>query len=261
MENKIVVLAAGKGSRMHSDLPKVLVPLLSKPLIVHLLEKIAASNYENEKIYLIVSPDNKDLIAEAVKSFNVEFILQEKQLGTGHAVQELVKHFTENNIEAEKLIVLYGDHPLISERGINRLLDEGDLSIENPIRLLTTQRLCGFNELFWYWGRILRDSTGKIIEIREFKDATDDEKAIVEVNPAMMTFNYNWMKANLDLLENNNNSKEYYLTDLVKIAQDEGKEILSGGIMPEEAIGINTPEELEKAQDILLGQNLPCPFS
>jgi len=261
MKNKIVVLAAGKGSRMKSELPKVLVRLLSKPLIVHLLEKIAASNYENEKIYLIVSPKNKDLIAEAVKSFNVEFILQEEQLGTGHAVRSLVKYFNENQIEAERLIVLYGDHPLISERGINRLLAEGDLSDENPVRLLTTQRLCGFNELFWYWGRILRNSDGKIIGIREFKDATDDERSIVEVNPAMMTFYYPWLKVNLNLLENKNNSGEYYLTDLIKIAQTEGKEILSGGIMPEEAIGINTPEELEKAQDILLGQNLPCPFS
>lgn len=260
MKNIITILAAGKGSRMDSDLPKVLVPLLGKPLLLRLLETIKTSNYKDEAVYLIVSPENKDLIAEAVQDFNVKFIIQKEALGTGHAVQSLVEEFSKQNIIADNLIVLYGDHPLISVRTINRLLDV-QLEKSQPLHLLTTQRLCGFADLFEHWGRILRDENGKIVGIREYKDATVEEKEILEVNPAFMTFDYKWLAENLLLLQNDNKAKEYYLTDLVKIAQKQNCEILSGGVMPEEAIGVNTKEELEKATNILEGDNLACPFS
>ncbi len=260
MKNIITILAAGKGSRMDSDLPKVLLPLLEKPLLLRLLETIKASNYKDEMVYLIVSPDNKKLIAEATVGFNVKLIIQSQALGTGHAVQSLVEEFSQQNIEVDNLIVLYGDHPLVSKRTINRLL-EVDLSKKKPLHLLTTQRLCGFADLFEHWGRILRDENGKIVGIREYKDATVEEKEILEVNPAFMTFDFSWLKENLILLKNHNKAKEYYLTDLVKIAQKQGCEISSGGVMPEEAIGVNTKQELEKASNILKGDNLACPFS
>lgn len=259
MKNIIAVLAAGKGTRMGSDLPKVLLPLLGKPLIVRLLETIASSDYQNEKIYLIVSPENKDLIAEAVKDFNVEFVLQQEQLGTGHAVQALLADFAAREIQPENLIVLYGDHPLLSERTINRLLSV-DLSEDKPLYLLTTQRLCGFADIFAHWGRILRDEKGKILGIREFKDASESEKSILEVNPALMAFNYKYLGENLNLLKNNNKSGEYYLTDLVKIVQEAGHEILSGGVQPQEAVGVNTSDELQKAENILKGEAMACLF-
>lgn len=260
MKNKITILAAGKGSRMDSDLPKVLVLLLDKPLLLRLLETIKNSNYKNETVYLIVSPDNKDIIAKATLDFNVKLIIQEQALGTGHAVQSLVEDFSKQDFLLDNLIVLYGDHPLLSERTINRLL-KAELSERKPLHLLTTQRLCGFVDLFEHWGRILRNDNGKIIGIREYKDATDKEKSILEVNPAFMTFNYKWLKENLSFLKNNNKAQEYYLTDLVKIAKDKSLEISSAGVMPEEAIGVNTKKELQKATDILKGENLACLFS
>jgi bifunctional UDP-N-acetylglucosamine pyrophosphorylase/glucosamine-1-phosphate N-acetyltransferase len=108
-----------------------------------------------------------------------------------------------------------------------------------------------WHQVFEHWGRILRGTDGHIAGIREFKDASDEEKAITEVNPSLFCFAAKWLWENIEKLRNSNVAKEYYLTDLVGLAVTQGQKISSLTIAPEEAVGINTPAEREIAEKIL----------
>ncbi len=240
---KIIVLAAGKGSRMKSDLPKVLSPINGKPMIEYLINSVMRLGVDPEPV-LVVSPDNKEIIADNLRKYKLSFALQAEQLGTGHAVASARSLIPE---EVKNIMVLYGDHPFITPKSIERLLE----SHKSEVSMMTAE-VSDFSEWrknFYYWGRILR-SNNKIEKIIEFKDASDEIKEVKEVNPAIFCFNKNWLLENIAKIKNENNNKEYYLTDLIKMAFEQGIEINSSTIEAQEAVGINSPEELKVAQDL-----------
>jgi bifunctional UDP-N-acetylglucosamine pyrophosphorylase / glucosamine-1-phosphate N-acetyltransferase len=243
--NKIIILAAGKGTRMGSDLPKALVSLKGRPMIEYLLDSVVASGIDSEPV-LVVSPDNQSIIKDALRNYNLQYAIQTEQLGTGHAVACARAQI---GSEVDNIIVLYCDHPFISAVSIKKLAAEK----QHVVSLMPT-RLEDFGDWrqnFYHWGRIVRGADNKIQKISEFKDATELERAITEVNPGIMRFNRTWLWENVDQLTNSNVQKEYYLTDMVKLAFEQNKEV--GGLLiePLEAMGINSQEELKIAESLI----------
>ncbi|MFA5131554.1 MAG: NTP transferase domain-containing protein [Patescibacteria group bacterium] len=245
---RIIILAAGKGTRMNSDLPKVLAPLNNRPMIKYLLDSVKVSGVDAHPI-VVVSPDNKDIIREELKGYNVEYVIQEKQLGTGHAVASTENALSHNDSKPETLIVLFGDQPFVKAKSIK------DFANLHPTALtIMPTNLPDFNEWrqnFYHLGRIVRGADGQVEKITEFKDASDEEKQISEINVGFMCFNTEWLFKNLSNLDNNNNKQEYYLTSLVNIAFAQGFAIDTYNIEPHEAMGINSLEELNIAENLI----------
>ena len=243
--NQIVILAAGRGTRMNSELPKALVPLKGRPMIHHLLDSVVKADIDVNPI-VIVSPDNRDIISESLKNYNVQYAIQSEQLGSGHAVtcaKNLIKPETEN------IIVLYCDHPFLSAESLKKC---AAAKIETV--MVMTTKLTDFEDWrrnFYHWGRFVRNAQNEIERIVEFKDATPEEQAIAEVNPGFMAFNNSWLWPNIKLLSNNNSQHEYYLTSLPGMAFAEGYKIPSISIEAQEAMGINSPEELAIAEELI----------
>ncbi len=241
---KIVILAAGKGKRMGSDKPKVLTPLKNKALIKYLLDSVFESKIDKKPI-VVVSPDNYKIISRNLNKYNLEYAIQKEQLGTGHAVastQDLISS------DIKKVLVLYGDHPFIKANSIKNLVNLNFSSLA-----IMPTKVSDYNDWrknFFHWGRIIRKGIGDIERIVEFKDASEKEREVLEVNPGIMAFKRDWLFDNLSSLKNNNKQKEYYLTDMVKRSFMQKKKIKSINIEPEEAIGINSQEELNMAYKV-----------
>jgi len=237
-EVKIVILAAGKGTRMQSPLPKVLAPLRGKHMIKHLLESVDETQIDPKPI--VVVGYEKNLVMKELGD-KYEYVVQEEQLGTGHAVA-----CTKNACEGvEHIMVISGDQPFIKTETIKNLLNK---HLNSGAKLtITTAILPDFldwREAFIKYGRIKRDG-GKIID-REYKDATEEEKNITEVNVSLYAFNTKWLWENYKKInKEHNNQKEYYLTDLWQIASTNGDKIEIFHIDPAEALGANSKEELE----------------
>ncbi len=241
---KVVILAAGKGKRMGADIPKVLVKIKGRPMIEHLIRAIKQSGVDKKPI-IIVSPDNKQIIQRALSKYKLKFALQDKQLGTGHALA-CAKGVIGKNVD--NIICFNGDHPFIKAATIKRIA----YSHNGPITMMTTgvKDFKGWRKNFYHWGRVLRNY-GHIKAIVEFKDADSKIKRVREVNPAMYCFDAKWLWKNIAKLKNNNSQQEYYLTDLVKQAFGQGLRVEPFPIDPEEAIGINTKEELKIAEKVI----------
>jgi len=245
---RIIILAAGKGTRMNSDLPKALVPLKNRPMIKYLMDSVVKSGVDSRPL-LVVSPENKDIISQELKEYNVEYIIQDKQLGTGHAVACAKESLEQNDLKFDSILVLYCDHPFIKSESIKSfaaLLPE-----TVTIMPTTLSDFDNWHQNFYRWGRIIRGADGKVEKITEFKDASEEEKLVTEVNPGFMCFNTNWLFKNISGLQNNNNQQEYYLTDMVKLAFDGGFEVGTISIEPHEAMGINSLEELSIAESLI----------
>ncbi|MDA0208272.1 MAG: NTP transferase domain-containing protein [bacterium] len=244
-DTRILVLAAGKGKRMRADIPKPLVEIAGRPMVDHLLDSIHASEIDETPV-LIVAPDSVEHFRNLCSEQRCEFALQQEQLGTGHAVssaEDIAR-------DAKTVIVLYGDHPFISSelmRSLKHMHDEQGAVIS----MITTEvpSFDGDYEGFKNWGRIIRDDAGRIIAIREAKDASNDEREIKEVNPSLFAFDGEWLWEHLPTIQNKNASGEYYLTDLVAMAIEEGEDVASTTAKPMEVIGVNTPEELARAEE------------
>src|SRR3989344_8205629 len=239
-KTQVVILAAGHGKRMQSELPKVLIPLHGKPLVAYVLESVKKSGICDKPV--VVVGQKRELVMKTLGS-DYEYIIQEEQLGTGHAVS-LTKNYLKG--VAEHIMVLYGDHPFISAQTIKKI-NEKHLESGKKITMATV-KLPNFRDWrinFVNFSRIIRDANGKIIKDIQFKDASDKEIKVTEVNPCYFCFDAPWLWKNLESLKNDNAQKEYYLTDLIKIATTEGIEIESMEIEPYEALGANTRAELE----------------
>ncbi|AMA64934.1 Bifunctional protein GlmU [Candidatus Arsenophonus lipoptenae] len=205
----VVILAAGKGSRMFSKLPKVLHLLAGKPLVQHVIDTSLLIGAKN--IHLVYGY-NADLIKIALSKQPVNWILQKEQLGTGHAMQQAAPYFSDN----EDIIVLNGDCPLITKETLERLIS---VKPDGGIALLTAI----INEPIDY-GRILRKN-GAVIGIVEYKDAKKEQININEVNTGILVANGGDLKRWLKKLHNNNIQNEYYITEIIALAYQEGCKI------------------------------------
>lgn len=239
----VVILAAGKGKRMQSELPKVMHTLKDRPLIDHVVSSVEKLGL---KPVVVIAPDSD--MARDFLGKRAIFAVQKKQLGTGHAVASAELKIKD---KVEQVVVLYGDMPFISQAALEKLVSE-QVS-QNNILTLATAKLEDFKDWraqFYDFGRIIRDPEGRIIKIVQKKDASPRELNITEVDPAVFCFRADWLWENLKKLENKNAQGEYYLTDLIKIAFDTGAKFSSVDIHPREAVGINTKEHLEKARGL-----------
>lgn len=240
---RVVILAAGQGKRMKADVPKVLVKMKGKPMLEYLVESVINSGVDNSPI-VVVSSDNQNLIKKALGKYNCQYALQKEQLGTGHALACARELINDNN---DFVISFYGDHPFVKSKTVKEL----SRNCCKTITMMTIE-LPDFEDWrvgFYNWGRVIR-SEGQVKAIIEFKDADDETKKVTEVNPGFYCFENRWLWDNIDKLKNENAQKEYYITDLVKIAFEQGLEIGTFPISPEEGVGVNTKEELERAENL-----------
>ena len=232
-----VILAAGRGTRMHSRLPKVLHTVGDKPMLIHVIN--SAESAGAKKIHVVVGNDGEQ-VKEQVRRFfirnEVSWILQREQLGTAHAVQQAVPHF-ESKAEGDHILVLYGDVPLIKPDTLVQLLSNTKTGSIGILTLLTENNR-GL-------GRIIRDESNKIMGIVEEKDASDLQKEIKEVNSGIMALPADRLAGWLGRIENNNQQSEYYLTDIIELAVSE-KVAINSVVIPNEieAQGVNDKSQL-----------------
>ncbi|MBN1233241.1 MAG: NTP transferase domain-containing protein [Candidatus Coatesbacteria bacterium] len=239
----ILILAAGLGKRMHSDIPKVLHRILDKPILYYVIE--TARNLCPEKVITIIGY-KADLIQQEFMHYDdIAFVLQEKMLGTGHAVMQ-----TENFLRdyAGKLLILCGDTPLLTKETLSEFIEKAN---ESPFNLLSFKL-----ENPEGYGRIIRNNKDEFIGIVEEKDAKDYEKSIREVNSGIYLVESNLLFSLLKDLDNNNAQSEFYLTDTVSIYfRKGGRPFAFISNDPLQFIGINTPEQLKKAEEIMRTRN------
>jgi bifunctional UDP-N-acetylglucosamine pyrophosphorylase / glucosamine-1-phosphate N-acetyltransferase len=236
---EIIILAAGKGTRMGDTKPKVLTEIKGKPMLSY---PLAAIEKFHQKKPIIVLGYKAEEVKEKIGP-NERYVLQTEQLGTGHAVREalaLVKPGTKH------VLVLYGDHPLINDETILKLYSAHINQNFSPLTLGTiiVPDYNDWREPFYGFGRILRDAEGKIIKNIEKKDASPEELKILEVSPSYFCYNFDWLKENIEKIGNKNAQGEYYLPDLVGMARDQGYKLNACTIPVHEALGVNTPEQL-----------------
>lgn len=240
-----VILAAGKGKRMGSDegseIPKVMFKIHGRPMIEYSIENMQKAGIE--RIVLVVGY-KKEMVIKDIGG-EVEYAVQEEQLGTGHAAMQARK-ILEGKSKA--VIICYGDMPLFRPETIRNLINTFEK--EKPtIAMLTVD----FNDPeFWAYGRIIRNKEGYVDAIVEQKDCTPEQLKVKESNPGFYIFDDKWLWKNFELLSTNNSQHEYYLTDMIHIAKEQGKKIIAVKVSDKnEVLGINTPEQLEKVEQIL----------
>lgn len=241
MKLATIILAAGKGKRMKSDLPKVLHPLNGRPMIHYVID--VAQAIGSEKVVLIVG-HKREMVMEETKDRGVEFAVQAEQLGTGHAVLQTRDLFRDFDGD---VLVLSGDVPLLTAETIQKLIDIHQK--EQPYATLLTAEM----EDPTGYGRIVRDENGYLQQIVEEKDADDTIRKIKEINVGIYLFRSKPLFDTLPLIKNDNKQGEYYLPDVIKIWVSEGKKVVPV-LTPnvEETHGINNVDQLKRAEKILL---------
>jgi bifunctional UDP-N-acetylglucosamine pyrophosphorylase / glucosamine-1-phosphate N-acetyltransferase len=201
----IVILAAGKGTRMYSDKPKVLHALAGKPLLQHVLDCATSLHPQN---ICVVYGHGGELVPQTMQHYKATFVIQEPQLGTGHAVQQAIPHLQADS----RTLVLYGDVPLIQHNTLHQMQQAGEGLV------LLTANLANPTG----YGRIVRDGQGDVRCIIEEKDATAEQREIHEVNTGILLAPTAKLREWLGNLGNNNAQGEYYLTDIVAMAVQDG---------------------------------------
>lgn len=207
----VVILAAGKGTRMKSALPKVLHPIAGRPMVQHVVDAAAALSPANT---VLVYGHGGERVREAVSGERLRWAEQAEQLGTGHAVAQALPHLNEDVV-----LVLYGDVPLIRPETLRDFVARvNDRSL--ALMTLELEDPAGY-------GRIVRDDQGQVTRIVEQKDASDDEKRIREINTGILACSRRFLNDSLPGLSNRNAQGEYYLTDLIAMAVDAGMEVVT----------------------------------
>ncbi|KXI29652.1 bifunctional UDP-N-acetylglucosamine diphosphorylase/glucosamine-1-phosphate N-acetyltransferase GlmU [Paraglaciecola hydrolytica] len=233
MTFSVVILAAGKGTRMKSNLPKVLHPIGGKPMVQHIIDTVRQIGAEN--INLIYGHGG-DQLQQALAHNQMNWCLQAEQLGTGHAVQQAIPHLNDK----QDVLILVGDAPLIKASTLEQLLA---VKQHADLALLTVQLDDPTG-----MGRIIRKGE-QVTAIVEHKDATIEQLAISEINTGMMIMGSKDLKRWLSQLDNNNSQGEFYLTDVIAMAATEGKTIKASH--PSSAVeveGINNRMQLAKIE-------------
>lgn len=246
-----VILAAGKGTRMKSDLPKVLVPARGRPMIHYVMDALVEVGVE--RILVVVGYRGDDVRESLADRPGVEFVEQREQLGTGHAVQMCREALQGHE---GPVIVLAGDSPLVQTSSLRRLLDE--FAARRPACLMGTLHRDDPRGL----GRIVRDpQNGEFLGIVEEKDATEEQRRITEVNMSTYVFSGPDLLWALDGLSNSNRQGEYYLTDCPGRLRDKGKAVEAiAALQPCESLSINTREDLEQVEAEMQRLGYPEPL-
>jgi len=236
MSLSVIILAAGQGTRMRSALPKVLHPLGGFPLLQHVIR--AAQQLEPSNIHVVYGHGG-ERVREVLGHEAVNWVLQDQQLGTGHAVDQVMPSVSDN----DTLLVLYGDVPLISAETLRQLLapaENGGLSVLTA----TLHDPQGY-------GRIIRDADGNLAEIVEQKDASEAQLKIREINTGFLAAPAAKLRGWLDRLDNSNTQQEYYLTDVIAMAAADGVDVTSAAAEYEhEILGVNDRLQLSALERI-----------
>jgi bifunctional UDP-N-acetylglucosamine pyrophosphorylase/glucosamine-1-phosphate N-acetyltransferase len=233
MALEILVLAAGVGKRMRSSLPKVLQPLAGRPLLAHVL---ATARELSPRKVIVVHGHGAEAVRQAFNGENVEWVLQDEQLGTAHAVMQAMPRVSPD----ADVLILYGDVPLTRAATLKRLLAAAD----DGLAVLTAEPADPAA-----YGRIVRDGGGGVAKIVEERDASPAERAIREINAGFYALSARRLSAWLKKIDNRNAQKEYYLTELVSLAVDERVPVTAVKTDAAwEAAGVNTPRELAELE-------------
>ncbi len=230
MPTDIVILAAGKGTRMKSTLPKVLHQLAGRPLLQHVVD--AARTVDDARM-IVVAGHGSEQVREQVNGGDLLYVEQTEQLGTAHAVQQAVPELRNGS----KTLILYGDVPLISPQTISSMLAA---VTQDSIALLTVSLADPSG-----YGRIVRDNFGQVAEIVEQKDASPAQLEISEVNTGVLALSSEKLKEWLPQIGNDNAQGEYYLTDIIAIARNDGFHIETRQPQSEQEVeGVNNRHQL-----------------
>lgn len=236
MNLKIVILAAGQGTRMKSKIPKVLHKVLDKPMLDHVME--AAQVVTNIKPIVVIG-HMSDMVREHLGD-KAEIALQEEQLGTGHAVM-MAEHYIDDE---DEVLILCGDTPLIKGETLKEMTKIKSEGYAAVVMSAVEDDPTGY-------GRIIRDESNDFRRIREQKDASEEEKAIKEINAGMYIINGKLLKENLSKLSVNNAQREYYLTDVLEHIKNAGHRIGVYQADKMEIMGVNSRLQLSEAERIM----------
>ncbi|MFM9964935.1 MAG: NTP transferase domain-containing protein [Planctomycetaceae bacterium] len=236
-----IILAAGKGTRMKSELPKVMHSACGRPMIEYVLEAARAAGV---KRLVVVVGHQADFVRERLAGHvDVEFALQAEQKGTGHAVIVCAEQLANHD---GPVLVLAGDTPLLRGESLAALLAE--LRDQHAAAVIGT----AITENNFGLGRVVRSSAGEFERIVEQKDATPVEAAIREINTGCYAFESRRLFQALTQIRPNNSQAEYYLTDVPAILKAQGQSVLAvPKLTIEEALGVNTPDQLAEVESVL----------
>ncbi len=237
---KTIIMAAGKGTRMKSDLPKVIHKLNMKPMVQYVVD--SANQAGSSKNYLVVGY-KKEMVMNEISNSNCDFSIQEEQLGTGHAVM-----MAENQLHDYDgaVVILSGDVPLIKANTIEKMVDYyADCQGQAVVATIKLEDPKSY-------GRIVRNNRGQVVKIVEAKDASKDELNINEINTGIYVFDSKALFKALNAIEPNNKQKEYYLTDTVEILLKNKQSVYAYVIdNAVEVQGVNTIEELNSLEKLI----------
>ncbi|OOB75520.1 bifunctional N-acetylglucosamine-1-phosphate uridyltransferase/glucosamine-1-phosphate acetyltransferase [Clostridium haemolyticum] len=239
MYQSAVVLAAGKGKRMKSTLPKVLHKVCGKEMVNQVIDTLRKSDIQD--IDLVIG-NGAEEVKKATEDRNVMYSIQSEQLGTGHALM-CAKDFLEGKDGV--VAVFTGDAPLITSKTVKDLIE-----FHNKGEFKATILTSLVDNPFGY-GRIIRDNSGEVEKIVEHKDCTSDELKVNEINSGMYCFDIKELLNNLDKLQNNNSQGEYYLTDIIELLKQKGCKVGAISVNSDEIIGVNSRVQLAEAEEIL----------
>ena len=238
-KTSVVILAAGKGTRMKSDVPKVLHPVAGEPMLSHAVK--AAQGVGAAQILVVVGYGAEQVKAQM--GSELDYVLQDPQLGTGHAMQLALPALSADDGE---LIVTYGDMPLLSAKILADLRSYRQQ--KNAAAVVLTTRMDPPGS----FGRILRNKAGDLLAIVENKDCSPEQKEINEVNVAVYCFSLPPLKKALTRLSNNNAQGEYYLTDVIALLREDQQEVAAMLSDDAEAcLGVNDLLDLQRADQIM----------
>lgn len=243
-----IILAAGKGTRMKWKHPKVLYEVGGKPMLRWVLEALATAR-DFEKPIIVIGHKGQQVRTRLGSGY--QYVVQEELTGTGSAVRACMPLLEGRT---DPVLILNGDHPFIRPRSLEAISELFER--ERPTLTLFTTAVSNFEDwrsAFLHFGRIVRDTNGAFTRIVEYKEASQAERSIREVNPGIYCVERPWLINTLPQIKPNPTTGEYHLTDLIHIAKVAGKRILTLPLSPREALGINSQEDAARAEEFFQG--------